>query len=122
MGKPIEKKKGNITTRPLPHNGNATLLHYQDELIEIGKIVKNLKDKNILTSMLELLSQTENLNKNQLNILKKGVSKGIESAVSSLEEEKDINTFQLMKMMKDPDINRSVSFFLAFFKGMGKSL
>lgn len=47
---------------------------------------------------------------------------GLHEAQFANEDSRQIGLFDLMKSLKDPDINRAVNFGLHFLKGMGKSL
>ena len=59
----------------------------------------------------------------------KNTTKLISSAVQGMEDgheflktEKKVRIFDLMKTLKDPDINRAIGFGIHFLKGMGKAL
>ncbi|WNV78525.1 DUF1641 domain-containing protein [Bacillus atrophaeus] len=54
--------------------------------------------------------------------LLESVLAGTEQAQSFLKEDKKVGVLDLLKAMKDPDINRAVGFGLQFLKGMGKEL
>lgn len=47
---------------------------------------------------------------------------GLEEGNEHLESNKKVGVFDLMKVLKDPDINRAIGFGLHFLKGMGKGL
>lgn len=119
MGKPVI---GETTKKQFSRDIEKKLLNHEDELFDILEIIKILKEKNILPTVISLLSENRNLNTSQLTMLKNGLKKGIEEAFLTINSGKELNTFQLMKLMKDPEINRAISFLLAFFKGMGKSI
>lgn len=50
------------------------------------------------------------------------VSKGIDEGNQYLETDEKISVLDLVKVLKDPDINRAVGFGIHFLKGMGKGL
>lgn len=54
--------------------------------------------------------------------LVKSAVAGIESGSDFLKTDKQIRIRDLMKVMKDPDINRSLGFGIHFLKGMGQEL
>lgn len=56
----------------------------------------------------------------QTEKLLSGVTEGLNAA--SLEKDKKVSAFGLLKALRDPDVNRAVSFGLSFMKGLGKSL
>lgn len=47
---------------------------------------------------------------------------GVKSGEDFVDSDKKIGAFDLVKSLKDPDINRAVGFGLHFLKGMGKEL
>jgi len=58
----------------------------------------------------------------KLEQLINGIKKGMEEGANNRDTAKDINAFQLMKYMKDPDINRAINYLVHFLKGMGRTL
>lgn len=50
------------------------------------------------------------------------VSKGIYEGNQYLETDEKISVLDLVKVLKDPDINRAIGFGIHFLKGMGKGL
>lgn len=51
-----------------------------------------------------------------------GVGKGLARAAEGLEKEETTGVFDLMKALKDPDINRAITFGLNVMKGLGEGL
>jgi uncharacterized protein YjgD (DUF1641 family) len=51
-----------------------------------------------------------------------GVGKGLERAAQGLENEEKTGVFDLMKALKDPDINRAITFGLNLMKGLGEGM
>ncbi|MBL5843919.1 DUF1641 domain-containing protein, partial [Bacillus sporothermodurans] len=90
--------------------------------LRIMKFIQVLKEKNILPVITAILTKNDNNDSTEIGKITNGIKKGVESSMESLNAGKELNTFQLMKLMKDPDINRAITFLLAFLKGMGKSL
>lgn len=56
----------------------------------------------------------------QTSKLLSGVAEGLNEAKK--EESQKMSAFGLLKALRDPDINRALSFGLSFMKGLGKSL
>lgn len=52
----------------------------------------------------------------------KCLSNGMAQAEASLEMDNKVRPFQLLKMLRDPDINRSIIFGLNLLKGIGEGL
>lgn len=95
----------------------------KDTMKDLLQIVELLKEQQLLPYVHLILSKREQILTNeQLSILKSGLSKGFEEAVSNLNAGKELSTYQLMKLKKDPDINRAISFFAYFLKGIGKNM
>lgn len=54
--------------------------------------------------------------------LMKSFSEGMESAEEYLHHPKKIGVMDLMRVLKDPDVNRAVGFGIHFLKGLGQGL
>lgn len=52
----------------------------------------------------------------------KGVTSGMSEAEEYLSKPESVSLFSLLKLMKDPDINRAIGFGAHFLKGLGKGL
>jgi uncharacterized protein YjgD (DUF1641 family) len=93
-----------------------------NETEDLLKIIKYLKESNLLPVITDFLTKRTSSEMSQLDTIKKGVRKGIESAMSTLDSGKELSSFQVMKLLKDQDINRAVLFLMGFLKGMGKNI
>ena len=51
-----------------------------------------------------------------------GLMSGVDEANKAVAENDKISTFQLVRMMKDPDVNRAMNFGIHFLKGLGSNL
>ncbi|HEY4531730.1 MAG TPA: DUF1641 domain-containing protein [Kurthia sp.] len=51
-----------------------------------------------------------------------GLMSGVDEANKAVTENDKISTFQLVRMMKDPDVNRAMNFGIHFLKGLGSNL
>lgn len=54
--------------------------------------------------------------------LAKGLTNGLQKAQQGLDEDSKVGLFDLMKALKDPDINRAIGFGFNLLKGMGEGL
>lgn len=54
--------------------------------------------------------------------LMKGVSKGLQKAEQGLQSDEKVGILDLVKVLKDPDINRAIGFGLNLLKGVGEGL
>lgn len=95
---------------------------FTNETEDLLKIIKYLKESNLLPVITDFLTKRTSSEMSQLDTIKKGVRKGIESAMSTLDSGKELSSFQVMKLLKDQDINRAVLFLMGFLKGMGKNI
>lgn len=119
MGKPVINDKVRRNSHEL---SDKELLNHKEDLYEFIEIIKILKEKNILPVITTIFTKKDTNDSSEIGKITNGIKKGLESSMASLNNGKELNTFQLMKLMKDPEINRAITFLLAFFKGMGKSL
>ncbi|WP_442599989.1 DUF1641 domain-containing protein [Neobacillus sp. D3-1R] len=62
------------------------------------------------------------LDPNTTTKLAKSLTNGLQKAQQGLEEDAKLGVFDLMKALKDPDINRALGFGFNLLKGMGESL
>lgn len=82
-----------------------------------GDPAKNMI-KNVLNASEILASIDPEVSKK----LAESMKSGLQEAQLSSENSQQIGLFDLMKSVKDPDINRAINYGLHFLKGMGKSL
>lgn len=90
-----------------------------------GIAVHQLSREPITNLINHLLSATDALANTDPDTVKKltgSITAGIEEANEHLHSSKPMNMFDLLKVLKDPDINRAVRFGIHFLKGMGKEL
>jgi len=102
------------------------LVNNKEHVFELISLVKHLQEYNLLTFANESIAKHSNrlqgINGKTMDQLINGIKRGIEEGSSNMDTGKDINAFQLMKYLKDPDINRAVNYLVHFLRGMGKSL
>lgn len=82
-----------------------------------GDPAKNMI-KNVLNASEILASIDPEVSKK----LAESMKSGLQEAQLSSGNSQQIGLFDLMKSLKDPDINRAINYGLHFLKGMGKSL
>lgn len=73
---------------------------------------------NAMGAMEALTEVDSQMSKKMIHSLVSGVKK----AQEGLEANQTVSLFDLMKVLKDPDINRALGFGLNFLKGMGEGL
>ncbi|MBS4172991.1 DUF1641 domain-containing protein [Bacillus sp. FJAT-49736] len=116
---PIEEKN-------LTDDFQLFLENNKENVYELMNLVKQLQEYNLLTlvnhSMTKHSNRLTELNRKDIHQLINGIKKGIEEGSANIDTRKDINAFQLMKYIKDPDINRAVNFLVHFLRGMGRSM
>lgn len=75
---------------------------------------------HVLQNMLGLAGLIGSIDVDALKELTEKANNGLKEATDSEAAEGPSNIFQLMKIMKDPEINRSMGMMISFLKGMGK--
>lgn len=92
----------------------------------IAKIVLGQVTREPVTNLINnMMGAAGALTELDLELTKKLVSsvlKGMDEGNEHLESNKKVGILDLMKVLKDPDINRAIGFGLHFLKGMGKGL
>lgn len=110
---------------------NTTDIHQflennKEHVYELINLVKHLQEYNLLSlvndSMMKHSNRLSGINSKDINQLINGIKKGIEEGSVNIDTGKDINAFQLMKYLKDPDINRAINFLVHFLRGMGSAI
>jgi uncharacterized protein YjgD (DUF1641 family) len=51
-----------------------------------------------------------------------GLSKGLQKAEEGFQSNKKVGVFELVKLIRDPDVNRVIKFSLNLLKGLGEGL
>ncbi|MCJ8013989.1 DUF1641 domain-containing protein [Paenibacillus sp. KQZ6P-2] len=75
---------------------------------------------NMINNGLAAAGALSAIDPDQTAKLLSSVAKGLEEAKEP--QDKKLTMFSLMSTLKDPDVNRAISFGLQFLKGMGKGL
>ncbi|MDP9728323.1 DUF1641 domain-containing protein [Alicyclobacillus tolerans] len=106
------------------------LLDFLVGLLEQGQnIAKVLVDfaaqtaqSKSLQSIISLASEVSNLDGEALGRTLKGVTAGLSKMAESEPNGRPMGIFELLRMMKDPDVSAALQSGFAFLKGMGQAL
>ncbi|EEM05879.1 MULTISPECIES: DUF1641 domain-containing protein [Bacillus] len=77
---------------------------------------------NLINNMMGAAGALTELNPELTKKLVGSVLTGMDEGNQHLQSNKKVGILDLMKVLKDPDINRAIGFGLHFLKGMGKGL
>lgn len=78
--------------------------------------------KNMIKNVLNASGILASIDPEVSGKLAESMKSGLQEAQLSSGNSQQIGLFDLMKSLKDPDINRAINYGLHFLKGMGKSL
>ena len=128
----------------------ASLAEHKEAVLETINLLGNLHDRGILSLLNGLFSQgdevfrimVQELNKpnnsrvlqnslglagilgsidiDRLKMLTEKANNGLKEATETDAVEEQGNVFELLKVLKDPEVNRSMRLMVRFLKGMGK--
>ncbi|MEH7118354.1 DUF1641 domain-containing protein [Neobacillus vireti] len=91
-----------------------------DKVLQI--LVKKADSKetaNTLKNLLLMVGVLGTLNVKQLEPILLKLNAGIARVSESKNDDNEIGYFDIVRSLKDPEINRSIAFFFEFLKGMG---
>lgn len=77
---------------------------------------------NLINNMLSAAGALTAIDPESTGKLASSVVNGLKEAEAQNQNGKKIGIFQMLKAVRDPDINRTIKFGLNFLKGMGKGL
>ncbi|MGG0237690.1 DUF1641 domain-containing protein [Bacillus rhizoplanae] len=77
---------------------------------------------NLINNMMGAAGALTELNPELTKKLVSSVLTGMDAGNQHLQSNKKVGILDLMKVLKDPDINRAIGFGLHFLKGIGKGL
>ncbi|OFD50221.1 hypothetical protein BWGOE3_16800 [Bacillus mycoides] len=77
---------------------------------------------NLINNMMGVAGALTELNPELTKKLVGSLLTGMDEGNQHLQSNKKVGILDLMKVLKDPDINRAIGFGLHFLKGMGKGL
>lgn len=100
---------------------NGMLSQGEDVLDTAIKEINKPQNADVIANGIGLTLMLGTLDVDRLKILMKKVNQGVRVATADrAEEDGPGNVFQLMKLLKDPEINRSIGMLVNFLKGMGR--
>lgn len=77
---------------------------------------------NLINNMMSAAGALTAIDPESTGRLASSAVRGLKEAEEQNQNGKKIGVFQLLKALRDPDINRTIKFGLNFLKGMGKEL
>ncbi|MEX3744800.1 MULTISPECIES: DUF1641 domain-containing protein [Lysinibacillus] len=77
---------------------------------------------NIINNLMGAAGALTELNPETTTKLMESLNSGLDEANKAVEADEKVSTFKLLKMLKDPDVNRAMNFGIHFLKGLGKGL
>lgn len=128
----------------------ASLANHKEAVLEAIDLLGNLQDRGILSLLNGLFSQGDevlrimvqevnqpnnsrvlgnllgltgilgSIDIDRLKILTEKANNGLKEATETDAVEEPGNVFELLKVLKDPEVNRSIGMLVQFLKGMGK--
>ncbi|MFJ8458232.1 DUF1641 domain-containing protein [Lysinibacillus xylanilyticus] len=77
---------------------------------------------NLINNLMGAAGALTELNPETTTKLIESLNSGLDEANKAVEADEKVSTFKLLKMLKDPDVNRAMNFGVHFLKGLGKGL
>ncbi|GEK57214.1 DUF1641 domain-containing protein [Marinococcus halophilus] len=102
------------------------LLSEGDKVLNVAVNAMNTEGStNMLKNLLLLAGEAGKLDVESMQPILLKLNKGLER-VAKMEEEKEdtkqtVNIFQLLKLLRDPEVNHTLSLGIAFMRGMGET-
>lgn len=92
-----------------------------DEMLSIAmKEANKPENMSMLQNLVGLSEVIGSLNLDKVKELSQKMNNGIEEATEPTEGNQTTSMIQLLKALKDPEVNRAVTMLLNFLKGVGK--
>lgn len=93
-----------------------------EEVLDIAvKEINKTQNSNVIANGVGLALMLGTLDVDRLKVLTEKLNQGVrEATADGTEEDGPSNVFQLMKLLKDPEINHSLGLLVNFLKGMGR--
>lgn len=89
--------------------------------IALGQLTRK-PATNIINNLMGAAGALTELNPETTTKLMESLNSGLDEANKAVEADEKVSTFKLLKMLKDPDVNRAMNFGIHFLKGLGKGL
>ncbi|WP_397538795.1 DUF1641 domain-containing protein [Rummeliibacillus pycnus] len=77
---------------------------------------------NIINNLMGVAGVLTEMNPETTTKLVESLNTGLDEANKAVESDEKVSVFKLVKLLKDPDINRALNFGIHFLKGLGKGL
>ncbi|MGG0654983.1 DUF1641 domain-containing protein [Rummeliibacillus pycnus] len=77
---------------------------------------------NIINNLMGVAGVLSEMNPETTTKLVESLNTGLDEANKAVESDEKVSVFKLVKLLKDPDINRALNFGIHFLKGLGKGL
>ena len=100
-----------------------SMLQAKEEIakIALGQVTRE-PVTNLINTLMGVAGAFMNTNPELTTKFVNSAIKGMNEANDYLQTDHEIQVFDLLKSLKDPDINRALGFGIHFLKGMGKEL
>ncbi|MGM7702828.1 DUF1641 domain-containing protein [Pseudalkalibacillus sp. Hm43] len=99
----------------------SALVHHKDQATSaLFQEINRPQNAQFARNMVDLMGFLGKVEFEKMQPLMERMNEGILEANKEEEKEDLISMFQLLKALKDPEINRSIRMLLAFLKGMGR--
>ncbi|WP_174613063.1 DUF1641 domain-containing protein [Virgibacillus ihumii] len=98
---------------------HALVKHKEDALENVMNELNKSQYAKVLENIMQLVFLAGELRVDDMKYFAGRLNDGMEAAGNQEQNDKT-SYFDLMKALKDPEINRSITMLLAFLKGMGK--
>jgi uncharacterized protein YjgD (DUF1641 family) len=89
--------------------------------IALGQITRE-PITNMINNLMSAAGALTSIDPELTKKLADSVAAGVDEGSKHLQSNKKIGMFDLVKVLKDPDINRAIGFGIHFMKGLGKGL
>ncbi|WP_102691449.1 DUF1641 domain-containing protein [Rummeliibacillus pycnus] len=99
------------------------MLQAKEEIahIALGQISRK-PVTNIINQLMTVAGLLSAMDPEMTKKLMGSLNSGLDEANTAIAREEKVTVFSLMKVIKDPDVNRALNFGIHFLKGLGKGL
>ncbi|WPK12184.1 DUF1641 domain-containing protein [Lysinibacillus louembei] len=101
----------------------SKLIEAKEEVahIALGQLTRK-PITNIMNNLMGVAGALSDMDPSTTAKLIDALNSGLDEGNKAVEADEKIGVLQLMKQLKDPDVNRAVNFGVHFLKGLGKGL
>ncbi|MEC1178739.1 DUF1641 domain-containing protein [Metasolibacillus meyeri] len=101
----------------------SKLIEAKEEVahIALGQLTRK-PITNIMNNLMGVAGALSDMDPATTTKLIEALNSGLDEGNKAVEADEKIGVLQLMKQLKDPDVNRAVNFGVHFLKGLGKGL